>query len=372
MVRATTITPVLRYRDVGTASRWLCEAFGFQEHNRAQELGGHVRYVSLRLGDSFVLLRPIANSVFDNLMVQPEAVGGANTQICYLTIADATDHCAHAEAAGATIELKPQDDGLGGRFYTCRDLEGHLWSFGTQTYGVAHGGTSAFEPTELSPSLPGAGIAPLHGHNARKRARRSRLLREIGIAAATAVLVSGGWLYFDTYADRASRNMETISVPTAAHFKEAAQHLAHERSRRLVAEDAAKKAETRLAEERTIAADLRQGMQRAQAALADIRHEKDQAVRALKSSNELLQEHRLARDRAEAEVAVAKAQIVEGEAKLAKTAETEARLAKLQQDTLMDKKELQEARTELLAVKRQYEELLARLEPTVSNARQIR
>ena len=245
MARVTTITPVLRYRDVGAASRWLCEAFGFQEHNRAQELSGHIRYISLRLGDSFVLVRPIANSVFDNLMVQPEAVGGANTQICYLTIADATDHCAHAEAAGATIELQPQDDGLGGRFYTCRDLEGHLWSFGTQTYGVAHGATSAFEPTELSPSLPGAGIAPPHGHNAREPARRSRLLREIGIAAATTVLVSGGWLYFETYADSALRNMETTSVPTAARLKEAAEQLAHERSRRLAAEDASKKGETR-------------------------------------------------------------------------------------------------------------------------------
>jgi uncharacterized glyoxalase superfamily protein PhnB len=361
MVRATTITPVLRYRDVGVASRWLCEAFGFEEHNRAQELGGHVRYMSLRLGDSFVLLRPIANSVFDNLMVQPEAVGGANTQICYLTIADATAHCAHAEAAGATIELEPQDDGLGGRFYTCRDLEGHLWSFGTQTYGVAHDATSAFEPTELSPSLPRAGIAPPPGHNARGRARRSRLLREIGIAAATAVLVSGGWLY-----------METTSVPTAARLKEAVEQLAQERSRHLVAEDASKEVETRLAEQRAVAAELRQGMQRAQAALADIGQEKDQAVRALKSSNELLQEHRLARDRAEAEVAVARAQIVEGQVKLAKIAETEAWLAKLQQDALMDKKELQEARTELLVVKRQYEELLARLEPAVSNARQIR
>jgi hypothetical protein len=328
--------------------------------------------VSLRLGDSFVLLRPIASSVFDNLMVQPEAVGGANTQICYLTIADATDHCAHAKAAGATIELEPQDDGLGGRFYTCRDLDGHLWSFGTQSYGGAHGATSAFEPTELSPSLPGARIAPPDGHNARERAGRNRVRRDIAIAAATAILVSGGWWYFDTYGVGASRNMETTSVPTAARLKEAAEQLAHERSRRLVAEDTSKKVQTRLDEERTVAAELRQGMQRAQAALADIRQERDQAARALKSSNERLQEQRLARDRAEAELAVANTRIVEGEAKLAKAAETEARLAKLQQDTLMDKKEMQEARTALLAVKRQYEELLARLEPAVSNARQIR
>ncbi|HEY7552603.1 MAG TPA: VOC family protein [Hyphomicrobiaceae bacterium] len=370
MVRATAITPVLRYRDVGAASRWLCEAFGFQEHNRAQELGGYVRYVSLRLGDSFVLVRPVANSILDHLMVQPEAVGGANTQICYLTIANAADHCAHAEAAGATIELEPQDDGLGGRFYTCRDLEGHLWSFGTQTYGIAHGATSAFEPAELSPSLPRAGIALPRGDDARKPARRSRLLREIGVAAATGVLVSAGWLYFDTYS--ASRNKETISAPMAARLKETAEQLAHERSRRLVAEEASKKVETILAEERTVAVELRKGMQRAQAALADIRQEKDQAVRALKSSNELLQEHRLARDRAEAETAVAKTKIAEAETKLAKTAETEAQLARLQQDTLMDKEELQKARTALLAAKRQNEELLARFEPAVSNARPIR
>jgi hypothetical protein len=166
--------------------------------------------------------------------------------------------------------------------------------------------------------------------------------------------------------------METVSVPVAARLKEAAEQLAHERSRRLVAEDASRTVEKGLAEERTITAELRQGMQHAQAALADIRREKDQAVRALTSSNERLEEHRLARDRAEAEVAVAEARIVEAEAKLAKTAETEARLAKLQQDTVMDKEELQKARTMLLGMKRQKEEPLARLEPEVSNARSLR
>jgi chromosome segregation ATPase len=166
--------------------------------------------------------------------------------------------------------------------------------------------------------------------------------------------------------------METTSVPTAAHLKEAAEQLARERRRRLTAEDASKKVQARLAEERTVAAELRQGMQHAQAALADIRQEKDQAVRAPKSSNELLQEQRLTRDRAEAEVAAAKGQVVEMEAKLAKTVESEARLAKIQQDALMDKKELQETRAALLAAKRQNEELLARFEPAPSGARQLR
>ena len=50
MARAAAITPVLRYRDAGKAARWLCEAFGFHEHDRAQALDGSVRFVSLRLG----------------------------------------------------------------------------------------------------------------------------------------------------------------------------------------------------------------------------------------------------------------------------------------------------------------------------------
>src|SRR5262245_48663489 len=108
MLRGTTITPVLRYQDASAAAGWLCEAFGFEEHDRAQELDGHVRFISLRLGDSFVLVRPVANSVFDDLMVQPEAVGGGNTQVCYLTIADTDEHRARAKAAGARIELEPQ------------------------------------------------------------------------------------------------------------------------------------------------------------------------------------------------------------------------------------------------------------------------
>src|SRR3990172_5921018 len=96
MAHAMSITPVLRYRDADAAARWLCEAFGFEEHDRAQDLDGHVRYVSLRLGDSTVLVRSIANLIVDDLMVQPEAIGGANTQLCYLTVQEVSSHHARS------------------------------------------------------------------------------------------------------------------------------------------------------------------------------------------------------------------------------------------------------------------------------------
>ncbi len=366
MVRATAIVPVLRYRDVGAAARWLCEAFGFQEHDRAQELSGNVRYVSLRLGDSFVLVRPVANSVFDNLIVQPGEIGGANTQSCYLTIPDVADHCTRAEAAGAKVEIKPQDDGLGGRFYTCRDLEGHLWSFGTRTYGAAHEVASAFEEVEMGPSLPSSKIASPQRPIAHARARRGRLLRAIGIAAATAALVAGAWLYYDTYTRRASRE---ATAEAASRIEETIKQLARERSRRLLAEAASMKAAAGLAEGRTAATQLREAMQQAQAELADMRQEKEQAMRALASANELAQKHRLARDRAEAEIAVAKSRIAETEAKLAQPTTEEAAAARVrpaeqEQINQREKEELQEAKSALLAANKVIEELRAgQLEP---------
>jgi len=38
---------------------------------------------------------------------------------------------ARARAAGAEILLALEDQDYGGRGYTCRDPQGHVWSFGT-------------------------------------------------------------------------------------------------------------------------------------------------------------------------------------------------------------------------------------------------
>ena len=374
MALSTAITPVLRYRDAGAAARWLCGAFGFHELNRAQELDGRVRYVSLRLGDSVVLVRPIASSALDDLMVQPEAIGGANTQICYLTIPDVADHHARAEGAGAKVVIEPQDDGLGGRFYTCRDLEGHLWSFGTRTYGVAQQAASAFEPAELDPSQPSTSIASPQRPIARQAERRRRLLRDIAIAAAAAILVSGGWAYYDTYARSGLREATATSAATAARLEDAVKQLADERRRRLATEAASTEAATRLAEERTAVAQLRQTAQRVGADLADMRRQKDEAARALQSANELSQKHQLARERAEAQVAAAKVQIAGAEAKLARASEETAEAARVQlaKEQSVDaalKEELQEAKTALIEANRKIEELRAgQLEPMVPDS----
>ena len=78
-----------------------------------------------------ILVRSIGDSVLDQLMKQPDEIGGAETQSCYLVVEDADCHYSQARAAGADILLNVADDDHGGRGYSCRDPEGHTWSFGT-------------------------------------------------------------------------------------------------------------------------------------------------------------------------------------------------------------------------------------------------
>jgi uncharacterized glyoxalase superfamily protein PhnB len=46
-------------------------------------------------------------------------------------VEDADAHYAQAMEAGAEILLKIEDAGHGGRGYSCLDLDGNVWSFGT-------------------------------------------------------------------------------------------------------------------------------------------------------------------------------------------------------------------------------------------------
>jgi uncharacterized glyoxalase superfamily protein PhnB len=44
---------------------------------------------------------------------------------------DPDAHRARAEAVGAEITREPVTQDHGGRDYTCKDIQGHVWTFGT-------------------------------------------------------------------------------------------------------------------------------------------------------------------------------------------------------------------------------------------------
>jgi uncharacterized glyoxalase superfamily protein PhnB len=64
-------------------------------------------------------------------MKQPDEIGDAETQTPYVIVSDADALYARAKAAGAKIVLEIKDEDYGGRGFSCRDLEGRLWNFGT-------------------------------------------------------------------------------------------------------------------------------------------------------------------------------------------------------------------------------------------------
>jgi uncharacterized glyoxalase superfamily protein PhnB len=129
----STIIPSLRYRDALAAIEWLVTAFGFKK--QAVYLGPDnktVMHAQLTFGGGMIMLGSVDNGgEASKFMAQPDEIGGRETQGAYLVMPNADAVYATAKAAGAEMVLDIRDMDYGGRAFTCRDLEGHIWSIGT-------------------------------------------------------------------------------------------------------------------------------------------------------------------------------------------------------------------------------------------------
>lgn len=125
-----TLIPALRYRDVRAAVDWLCRAFGFERH-AVYEQNDQIVHAELAFGNGMIMLGPVADTEFGRYMVQPDEIDGRETQTSYLVTDDADSVYINAKAAGAEIVRDIRDEDYGGRGFSCRDPEGHLWSIGT-------------------------------------------------------------------------------------------------------------------------------------------------------------------------------------------------------------------------------------------------
>jgi uncharacterized glyoxalase superfamily protein PhnB len=128
------IFPALRYQDAAAAIDWLERAFGFARGLVVAGDDGTIHHAELSLGPGWIMLGSSRDDVYR--MRSPRELGAVNQSI-YVAIADPDAHHARAKAAGAEIVRELADTDYGSREYTCRDLEGHLWTFGT--YRPANG-----------------------------------------------------------------------------------------------------------------------------------------------------------------------------------------------------------------------------------------
>lgn len=128
----STLIPCLRYKDAPRAIDWLCQVFGFERHLVVPGDNDTIAHAQLSIGRGMIMLGSASNeSVYGRLVVQPEDIGGAETQTTYLVVADADAVYQRVKAAGGAIVIDIVDEEYGGRGFTCRDLEGHIWSVGT-------------------------------------------------------------------------------------------------------------------------------------------------------------------------------------------------------------------------------------------------
>jgi uncharacterized glyoxalase superfamily protein PhnB len=111
----------MRYEDARAAIDWLERAFGFERHVVYENPDGTVAHGELRYGDGLVML----GSRRGEDDVRRPGQGWA-----YVAVDDLDAHCRKAKLAGAEIVDGPQTEDYGS-FYSARDLEGNLWSFGT-------------------------------------------------------------------------------------------------------------------------------------------------------------------------------------------------------------------------------------------------
>lgn len=296
-VIAPTLMPLLRYRDVAGAIEWLGEAFGFERGSSVTADRGTILYAQLTLGNAMIMVEPVTAGVAASA-AEPS---GTESQSCYIVVADADAHYARARAAGAEIVLDIGDFGQGGRGYSCRDGERHVWSFGT--YDPWHGEAripSVHEPPELRPAPPAS--------TARASARwaiLSGLLATIVTSAVAAAWIGGS---DPQVAPGAETSLSAAPI--------AADEFARERAAREAAERAAQEAEARALEaaekinaQAKSANEAARAAQQATSILAAEQVAHAAAEKAAKQARDELSRERSAKEAAERAAAELKTQL---------------------------------------------------------------
>ncbi len=230
----------MRYRDVAKAVEWLRSRLGFELHSSVRGDDGAMLYAQVVFGNAMVMLAPIQDTALDHYMRQPDEIGGAETQSCYFHVADAAAHFARAKAAGAEIILTLEPYESGGQGYSCRDPEGHIWTFGD------------FDPW----GRDGGNVTVSAAAFGRGQPRRSRLARVLGVLAVLGATGAAAWYSADlaSVVENGMHAMQKRPSATVAVVRETSPDATNALQERLTAEIAAREAADQVA--KSVAAEL--------------------------------------------------------------------------------------------------------------------
>jgi uncharacterized glyoxalase superfamily protein PhnB len=126
------IFPVLRYTDARASIDWLVRVFGFDTVVCYDGPDGTVAHAEIRCGVGIVGISSAGPPQEDN----PWSYVRSGV---YVRVDDPDAHHDRAKAAGAEIVMPLRDMHYGSRDYSARDIDGHLWGFGTYSMGAGEG-----------------------------------------------------------------------------------------------------------------------------------------------------------------------------------------------------------------------------------------
>jgi uncharacterized glyoxalase superfamily protein PhnB len=122
------VIPLLIYRDIPAAMRFLVDVLGFEDGGVEIAPNGEPLHGEVRVGEVTIWLhgtRP------DNRLASPDSLE-ANSSGLVVYVGDVQKHFERVKAAGGTVDSEPEDRPYGQREYGVRDPEGHRWWFATR------------------------------------------------------------------------------------------------------------------------------------------------------------------------------------------------------------------------------------------------
>jgi uncharacterized glyoxalase superfamily protein PhnB len=126
MVPNSRLFPVLRYRNPRAAIDFLVAAFGCTVRAIHESPAGEIVHAELNLANGVLMLGDIS--------AESGATGrtvSGGLMSLYVSVPFVDGHHDRAVAGGAVVTRPVSDTEYGSREYSCRDLEGYEWHFGT-------------------------------------------------------------------------------------------------------------------------------------------------------------------------------------------------------------------------------------------------
>jgi uncharacterized glyoxalase superfamily protein PhnB len=119
--------PILRYEDARKAIDWLRNVFGFKVFLEVPGKSGAIEHARLTLGDNMIMVASLGrDGDFENSFLSPSKIGGV-TQCTSLYVEDPEIIYKMAVENGAQIIDEIEDFQFGGKTFSCKDIESHIW-----------------------------------------------------------------------------------------------------------------------------------------------------------------------------------------------------------------------------------------------------